>query len=358
VKFLTKVFVCAFVPLLLVTTSIAAADALQGMHAGNFSFINPGKTADHVGQKNLFAQADIDETATVSKSSEKDSSGYTHAQIQEMINNPLGELWMLWMQNDAIWLDGDALDKLGEDPKRFNTFTLEPVLPVQLTEDWKLIFRPVIPIASYKVPDSLSLGPPSHIGGLPSVDVDWERKTGLGDIVLWNALAKNEWTKPPNIFGFGPTFMLPTATEDALGTEKWSAGPLALAFHLGPPGGFILGSVVQHWWSFAGDDDRKDVNMTNIQYVCYYRYSAATNIGFGPNIVANWENDSDDVWSIPVGGGFNTTIKIGPAPVKVGMEIYYYVEKPDEFGPEWQLRMTFTPVVPKPGWAKKALLGF
>jgi hypothetical protein len=85
VKFLTKVFVCAFVPLLLVTTSIAAADALQGMHAGNFSFINPGKTADHVGQKNLFAQADIDETATVSKSSEKDSSGYTHAQIQEMI---------------------------------------------------------------------------------------------------------------------------------------------------------------------------------------------------------------------------------------------------------------------------------
>jgi hypothetical protein len=358
VKFLIKVLCCAFALLLLVTASVAAADTLSGISAENFFLLNPEKTAGHVWQQSRFAQADINKTAAVSKSSEKGPTGYTTAQINEMTNNPLGELWMLWMQNDSVWLDGDALDKLGEHSKRFNTVTLEPILPLQLTKEWKLIFRPVIPIASYDVPDSVSLGPPSHIGGLPSVDADWDRKTGLGDIVLWNALAKNEWTKPPSIFGFGPTFMLPTATDDDLGTEKWSAGPMGLAFHVGPPGGFIFGSVVQHWWSFAGSDNRKDVNMTNIQYVAYYRYSASTNIGFGPNIVANWENGSDDVWSIPVGGGFNTTVWIGPAPVKVGMEFYYYVEKPDEFGPEWQLRMTFTPIMPKPAWSKKPLFGF
>jgi hypothetical protein len=176
VKFLIKVLCCAFALLLLVTASVAAADTLSGISAENFFLLNPEKKAGHVWQQSRFAQADINKTAAVSKSSEKGPTGYTTAQINEMTNNPLGELWMLWMQNDSVWLDGDALDKLGEHSKRFNTVTLEPILPLQLTKEWKLIFRPVIPIASYDVPDSVSLGPPSHIGGLPSVDADWEGK--------------------------------------------------------------------------------------------------------------------------------------------------------------------------------------
>ncbi len=351
-SFIKKMVLSCFIAMCIATTAAAA------VNDRDFSLVTNTTVGRDFQSPYLIAQAD---TGVVTADSQHDgvagSGGYTQAQIAEMINNPLGELWMLWMENDTVWYDGDALDKLGEDPKRFNTFTIEPVMPVQLTEDWKLIFRPVIPIASYEVPDSFSLGPPGHVGGTPSIDVDWERETGLGDIVLWNALAKNEWAKPPNVYGFGPTFMLPTATDDVLGTGKWSAGPLALAFHIGSPGGFIYGTVIQHWWSFAGDDDRKDVNMTNIQYVGYYRLSDKTNIGFQPNIVANWENDSDDVWAIPIGGGINTMTKIGPLPVKLGMEVYYYVEKPDNFGPEWQLRLTFVPVVPKPAWSKRPMVG-
>jgi hypothetical protein len=80
-----------------------------------------------------------------------------------------------------------------------------------------------------------------------------------------------------------------------------------------------------------------------------------TNIGFGPNIRINWDADSDNKWSVPVGLGADTLIKLGPHPVKIGFEAYYYVEKPDDFGPEWQIRFLFVPVIPSPKWSQKPL---
>ena len=100
--------------------------------------------------------------------------------------------------------------------------------------------------------------------------------------------------------------MMDTASDDALGTGKWSAGPMALAFHIGEK--WIYGAVAQHWWSFAGDDDRDDVNLTDLQYVLRYRVTPTTNIGFGPNIRINWEEDRENRWTVPVGLGFDTLV--------------------------------------------------
>jgi hypothetical protein len=281
---------------------------------------------------------------------------YTQAQINEMINNPLGELWMLFMQNDATFMDGNVLDFLGEDEKIFNTTTIEPVMPFQFTENWKYIFRPVVPIHYWDAP-SVSSGTPTHYpDGILPVHVDWDEQLELGDIVLWNAFATNKMAKPPNIFGFGATVMMDTASDDIFGTGKWSAGPMGLAVHVGPPGGWIFGAIVQHWWSFAGDDDRQDVNLTDIQYICFYRITAATNIGLGtPNININWNANSDNQWTIPIGIGFNTMSKIGKLPIKWGFELHYYVESPDSFGPEWNFRFIFVPVVPSPAFSKKPI---
>lgn len=226
------------------------------------------------------------------------------------------------------------------------------MLSTQFTEDWKAILRPTIPIVSIDGPNNVY--PPTQPGeGLSS---DFDRENGLGDIVLWSAFARNDWAKPPNVFGFGPTIMMDTATDDILGTGKWAAGPMALAFHIGDK--WIYGAVVQHWWSFAGDGDRDDVNLTDLQYVLRYRLTPETNIGFGPNIRYNWEaDDSDNRLSLPVGLGFDTMIKLGPAPAKFGVEFHYYVETPDAFGPEWQVRFILSPVLPSPGFAKIPIFG-
>lgn len=282
---------------------------------------------------------------------------YTQAQINEMINNPLGELWLLFVQNDTTWYSGDALDFLGEDDKVFNTTTIQPVLPFQLTEEWKYILRPVITLNNWDIP-SVSRGTPTfYPGGELPGSVDWDREWALGDTVLWNAFATNDMAAPPDIYGFGVTLMLPTATDDAFGTEKWSAGPMALAVHVGPVGGFIYGTVAQHWWDFAdaGAPEDKRVNLTNIQYIGYYRLSEETNIGFGPNIIGDWTADSDNRWTVPVGLGFNTMIHIGELPVKIGLEVYHYVVSPDNFGSDYGLRFIFSPVVPKPGFSKVPL---
>ena len=284
------------------------------------------------------------DTATAASGDKKP----TQAEIAEAINNPLSSLWLLFTQNDTKWYGGDLLDKLGENNKVMNTTLIQPVMPMQITEDWKVIFRPVIPINSFDTIAGLDVEPPG--GGKGShLEADFDRKTGLGDIILWTAFS-NAYT-PPNIFGFGPTLMLDTATDDKLGTGKWSAGPMALAFHVGDK--WIYGVVAQHWWSFAGDDDRNNVNLTDVQYVLRYRLSSKTNIGFGPNIQANWDADSDNRWTVPVGLGGDTLVKLGPLPVKIGLEAYYNVVSPDDVGAEWQIRLMFVPVIGAPKWSQK-----
>ena len=258
----------------------------------------------------------------------------TQAEIAEAINNPLSSLWLLFTQNDTKWYGGGLLDKLGESNKVMNTTLIEPVMPMQITENWKVILRPVIPINSFETIDGVDVEPPGG-GANARIDTDFDRATGLGDIVLWTAFT-NKYA-PPNIFGFGPTVMMDTATDDKLGTGKWSAGPMALAFHVGPK--WIYGAVAQHWWSFAGDDNRNDVNLTDIQYVLRNRVTPETNIGFGPNIQANWDADSDNRWTVPVGIGGDTLVKFGPLPVKLGLEAYYNVVSPDDIGPEWQISL-------------------
>lgn len=279
--------------------------------------------------------------------------------IAEAINNPLSFLWLGFIQHDMAWYDGNLLDDLGEDAKLETTTLIEPVMSFQLTEEWKAIFRPVIPIQSFETIGNVDI---ATGGGRPNIGgVDFERETGLGDIVLWNAFS-NQYT-PPLVWGFGPTIMLPTATDDQLGTGKWSAGPMALAFSLTEK--WIVGGVFQHWWSFAGDDElqvdtslglvkvnRPDVNLTDVQYVIRYRLTPETSIGCSPNIRYNWETDQ---LNFPIGFGIDTVVKIGRMPMKIGIEPQYYVAKDEDFGPEWLLRFYFMPVLPSPEWSRNPL---
>lgn len=225
-----------------------------------------------------------------------------------------------------------------------------PVMAFQLTEDIKYIMRPVIPIHNWELPSDISRDPTIELPDVGFI-VDTETETELGDIILWNAFASNDMAKPPNIWGVGVTVMLDTAAE-GFGTNANSVGPMALALHVGEPGEFIYGGVLQHWWDVEGDGE---VNMTNIQYIGYYRVDAETNVGIGsPNISVNWDAESGQKWTVPVGVAWNTTVKIGPAPVKIGVELYKYIESPDNFGAEWGLRFIFSPVVPSPGFSKEA----
>src|SRR3546814_15187838 len=67
---------------------------------------------------------------------------------------------------------------------------------------------------------------------------------------------------------------LPTATEDTLGAEKWGAGPTAVALRQHGP--WTYGILANQIWSFAGDDDRSEVNATFLQPFLNYTFPSAT----------------------------------------------------------------------------------
>ena len=78
-----------------------------------------------------------------------------------------------------------------------------------------------------------------------------------------------------------------------------------------------------------------------------YSIDEVTSIGAAPNIIANWELNSSDRWTVPIGLGINRTFQFGKVPVRIGAEAYYSVIKPDNVAAqEWNFRLYFIPAAP------------
>jgi hypothetical protein len=147
------------------------------------------------------------------------------------------------------------------------------------------------------------------------------------------------------VWGAGFDVMAPTASEKVLGTGKWGAGPSALGVYLGPK--WKAGALVQQYWDFAGDSDRDNVNLMNLQYFYMYSLNETTSIGAAPNVIANFEQSGGNQWTVPVGLGINKTFQIGKVPVRFGVEAYYSAIKPDDVvGTEWNYRFYMIPAAP------------
>lgn len=140
----------------------------------------------------------------------------------------------------------------------------------------------------------------------------------------------------------------PTATDGKkLGSQKWSAGPGAVVLTM--PGHWVFGALANNIWSFAGDNDREDVNFTTIQPFVNYNLSGGWYLATSPIITANWKAEgNDNVWTVPVGGGFGRLIRIGKLPVNLQAQAYYNVVKPDDDpAADWTLRLQIQFLFPK-----------
>ncbi len=291
----------------------------------------------------------------------------TLAQMSALMDNPLGNVAMFFNQFDLYQMENPAFDD-----KEKNQWMYTGILqfPKRLSDDWNLINRivltvPSVPLDQDKIDDfNLPADPGIPPGGGPiqeppgpvaPVDLFSGRTTGLGDSYYVGLFSPYEGIKHENgatsVWGAGFDLGVPTATEDILGSGKWSAGPAGLFAYLGPK--WKLGALVQHYWDFAGDDDQADVNLTNLQYLYYYSLDETTSIGAMPNIIANWELSGGDRFTVPIGIGINKTIQFGKVPVRFGIEYHYSVIQPDDtVGADWDLRFYFAPAAPSAlfGW--------
>lgn len=280
----------------------------------------------------------------------------TLGQMSALMDNPLGNVAMLFNQYDSYRVRNDANGKEAIQGNFMGIFQF----PKRLNDDWNLINRvvyniPSVPLDQDKI-DDLGTGspgtPPGTINPGPPpalIDVADGRTTGFGDMYYVGLFAPNEPLHFNNgakgVWGVGFDLGLPTATEDVLGTGKWTAGPSALFAYLGPK--WKVGGLVQQYWDFAGSSKRDDVNLTNLQYLAYYSLNDTTSIGAAPNIIADWEQSGGDRFTVPIGFGINKTINIGKIPVRFGAEAMYSVHRPDNIpGARWNFRFYVIPAAP------------
>ena len=67
------------------------------------------------------------------------------------------------------------------------------------------------------------------------------------------------------------------------------------------PGKWVVGCLAQNIWSFKEDDEEPDVNKFTFQYFVNYNLSKGWYLTTTPTITANWEADSGEKWTVPVG---------------------------------------------------------
>lgn len=267
---------------------------------------------------------------SVVRAADMDLDNADLAELDRQLNNPLTSIWSLTFQNNTSAKTGNDID----DTEYTNTLFFQPFMPFEVGSSKQAMFtlRPVFPLVTQAVPDASSTRGPEEI------------ETGLGDIQLLTLAGPN--VGRGFVWGAGATFKFPTANKDSAGQGKYQVGPAVMTFQMGKP--WVYGILAQHWNSVAGESDRADTKQTDVQYVIRKSIPNAMSIGMGPTVTYNWEEDSNNRLTFPVGLGITKTTRWSNTPVKLRFEVQYSVIKPEDYGTEWNIRFQITPVVNNP----------
>jgi len=247
----------------------------------------------------------------------QEAASATDADLAMQLVNPVASLISLPLQNNFDWGAGPSGDGF---QYRLN---IQPVIPFALTDDWNLISRTILPFIYQE-----------NIFGTTS-------QSGLGDTVQSFFLSPQSPGPGGIIWGAGPVLLLPTATDQFLGTEKWGAGPTVVA--LRQSNGWTVGILANHIWSYAGDNARRDVNATFLQP--FLTYTTGTHTTFSLNTESSYDWESSQ-WNVPINLGVSQLLKIGGRPIQFQLGGRYYAEPPDN-GPDWGLRFNITFLWPR-----------
>jgi hypothetical protein len=267
-------------------------------------------------KQDLIAAALLAALATASADARAQES---EAELAKAAQNPVAAMISVPMQYNYNQKIGPL-----EDGDKSDLF-IQPVIPFSLNHDWNLISRTIIPVTwqSDIVPGAGS-------------------QSGIGDITASLFFSPKKPTSSGWIWGVGPVFYLPSASNDLLGADKWGAGPTAV--FLKQEHGFTYGALMNHIWSVGGSG-KADISNTYLQP--FFSYTTKTHTTFAVNTESsyNWETEN---WLVPINLLVKQVLKLGDQPIQLTAGARYWADSPDNIGPQgWGARFEVTFLFPK-----------
>ncbi|QDS97569.1 hypothetical protein [Adhaeretor mobilis] len=249
-------------------------------------------------------------SAAVSHCSAEDSAG-------KQSQNPIADLVTLPIQNN--WNFGN-----GPDDRTQFVSLVQPVIPLKLSDHWNLITRPIMPFVN------------SPIG---TSDVSH----GLGDMQWQNFFVPipeepSSWT-----YGAGPSFILPTASDETLGLQRWGAGVSGVAVYSKGP--VVGGALINQ--NYVEDGVSKPFLLQ--PFFNYNFEEGLLNkcfISASGEFQADWEKSEEDRWLNVFGVGPGRIMSLMGQPMTMSTRFAPYLTAP-EGGPKWQFRFQVNLLFPK-----------
>ena len=197
-------------------------------------------------------------------------------ELAKKTENPIADLIGVPFNNYATFNYGPHSESRGT----FDLLEIQPVIPIQLTADWNLITRTVVPVVW--TPD-LSPVPSEPVGMAPT---DFSA-------FLTPKNETNGW-----LWGVGPIVQIPTISSADLGSSVWGGGPTAVIVHTGDK--IVVAALANALWSFGGTKGPGGNSYNTSLFEPFFNY----NFGHVEMRSANWERAVGDVLSGAVDIGF------------------------------------------------------
>lgn len=250
--------------------------------------------------------------ATIASSVALAKDGSTAEEVAAALANPLAPI---------TTLAGNIRSEFGNGPGDDTNVQvrLQPSLFKPFSDKSALLVRTVVPLRFNNFPKSA---------------------TGLGDVSVIPYYVPD--VASTTFVGYGGALILPTATDDTLGSGKWAAGPAMIVAKTGKP--ITWGGLVQHVWSFAGASDRARVSVTTVQPFLTYLLPDAWAATVSSETTYNWSAASEDAWTVPATVGVSKVVRLGGEFINFGLAYVHYLERP-RFTTKTELRLSVTYVL-------------
>jgi hypothetical protein len=169
---------------------------------------------------------------------------------------------------------------------------------------------------------------PGQPNGNPENIVDTVAADGINDLLTGFWFSKRGHHGKHH-FAPGIGFQFPTAADASLGSGKWLIGP---SFDYEYEHGRLLaGAIAMNLWSFAGQSDRKDVNMLLVKPFLYYNFSGRWYLMYVPyGVTVYWNKPAGQRAYVPLGGGIRYDIPLRKSHLFLSAQFFNNVVRPDK----------------------------